>query len=127
MIVCTRMLTVGRASRVPEAVLRERMRLSRRDFDRGLVGDFRPVRNGGRRRLLPLVSVARKVLVGRPERSRLREVDAIPVWRVLHPEEHYSAEAWWGLPAWLIEDYVRDALQRGAYREAGLWSAALSR
>lgn len=38
-----------------DALIRERMRLSRRSFDRGLAGDFRAMRNGGPRRLLPLV------------------------------------------------------------------------
>lgn len=46
-----RWLTVNKV----DPVTRERMRLARRSFDRGLVGDFRPARKGGARRLLPLV------------------------------------------------------------------------
>lgn len=47
-------VTPANASR-RNAIQRERMRLSRRRFDRGLAGDFRPARAGGARRLLPLV------------------------------------------------------------------------
>lgn len=56
MIVCTHMLTLGRRSESRKgAIMRERMRLSRQDFTRGLAGDFRPRARGGPRRLLPLV------------------------------------------------------------------------
>lgn len=48
-------VTPGNAPR-RAAIQRERMRLSRRRFDRGLAGDFRPSREGGARRLLLLVA-----------------------------------------------------------------------
>lgn len=67
-----------------------------------------------------------KVLVAREATSPLAEVDAVPVWRELHPGE-YVPGAWWGVPVWVVREWVRDALRRGAYREAGLWSAALVR
>lgn len=37
------------------AVRNERMRLSRRSFERGFGKDFRPTRNGGPRTFLPIV------------------------------------------------------------------------
>lgn len=60
MIICDRVLTLGRVTPAPgspmsRAIIRERMRLSKRAFDRSMVGDFRPQRLGGRRQLLPLV------------------------------------------------------------------------
>lgn len=59
-VICDRVLTIGRTpapgSPMSTAIVRERMRLSRQSFDRGLSGDFRPFRQGGRRKLLPLVT-----------------------------------------------------------------------
>jgi hypothetical protein len=57
LIICAHRLTAGRYLTGPmiTPAIRERMRLSRRSFDRGLAGDFRSSRNGGPRRLLPLV------------------------------------------------------------------------
>lgn len=59
-VICTRALSrpVRRPwapAAIRLAVARELMRLSRQSFDRGLAGDFRPMRAGGPRRLLPLV------------------------------------------------------------------------
>lgn len=58
--VCTRMVpgTVRPAQVVSgrgDAVMRERMRLARRQYVRGMAGDFRRQAEGGRRTLLPLV------------------------------------------------------------------------
>jgi hypothetical protein len=55
-IVCDRAI-FGRTLPVHKVdpVTRERMRLARQSFDRGLAGDFRPSWKGGPRRLLPLV------------------------------------------------------------------------
>lgn len=57
MIICTRPLTLGRPNaRLAEPIMRERMRLSRLAFDRGLAGDFRARKDGGPRHVLPLVA-----------------------------------------------------------------------
>ena len=61
-VICTHFLTLGRPdARLAEAIMRERMRLCKRDFRRGMAHDYakRSARlpGFGRRLVLPLVSV----------------------------------------------------------------------
>lgn len=67
-----------------------------------------------------------KTLVGPGSLSPFDEVDAVPVWRELHPGEGYAPDAWWGLPVWVVREFIRKALARGRYVEAGRWSAAIA-
>lgn len=59
MIICSKPLSIGRATREPgkaEAILRERMRLSRQSFRRGAAYEYRPRVCNRSRRVLPVVS-----------------------------------------------------------------------
>jgi hypothetical protein len=68
-----------------------------------------------------------KTLNTRVVGSIMREVDAVPVWRILAPEEYFQPGARWTVPVWVIRDWVAESLRKGDYRAAGLWSAALGR
>lgn len=66
-----------------------------------------------------------KVLVPVPLGSLTREVDANVAWRALGDDIPMGAS--WGVPVYVVREWITEALRAGDYRTASVWSALLRR
>lgn len=57
--------------------------------------------------------------------SPYREVDVVPAWVALG--DHTITASWWGVPVYVVRQWITSALRKSDYRTAAAFSALLPR
>ena len=58
--------------------------------------------------------------------SPMTEIDVVPAWVALDGDSAPAA-SWWGVPVFVVRNWITEALRKGDYRKASAFSALIPR